>query len=102
MVLQLCPVLGDHRYSSRVGTVLGQRFLLSAENTKPQNQVPKPTYLLLSGGRLGDKGGQHLQTLPVHLGSGRQSSWLPKLSVALSCCVALSHLFNKGVELPDF
>ncbi|XP_030657926.1 mitochondrial mRNA pseudouridine synthase RPUSD3 isoform X3 [Nomascus leucogenys] len=39
MVLQLCPVLGDHTYSARVGTVLGQRFLLPAENTKPQRQV---------------------------------------------------------------
>lgn len=39
MVLQLCPVLGDHRYSARVGTVLGQRFLLPAESTKPQRQV---------------------------------------------------------------
>ncbi|KAI2528128.1 RNA pseudouridine synthase D3 [Homo sapiens] len=39
MVLQLCPVLGDHMYSARVGTVLGQRFLLPAENNKPQRQV---------------------------------------------------------------
>uniref|UniRef100_A0A4X1UUB7 Pseudouridine synthase RsuA/RluA-like domain-containing protein n=1 Tax=Sus scrofa TaxID=9823 RepID=A0A4X1UUB7_PIG len=39
MVLQLCPVLGDHKYSACVGTVLGQRFLLPAENTKPQRQV---------------------------------------------------------------
>ncbi|XP_035132141.1 mitochondrial mRNA pseudouridine synthase RPUSD3 isoform X2 [Callithrix jacchus] len=39
MVLQLCPVLGDHTYSARVGTVLGQRFLLPAESTKPQTQV---------------------------------------------------------------
>ncbi|XP_006758313.1 PREDICTED: RNA pseudouridylate synthase domain-containing protein 3 isoform X1 [Myotis davidii] len=39
MVLQLCPVLGDHRYSARVGTVLGQRFLLPADSTKPQKQV---------------------------------------------------------------
>ncbi|XP_011807644.1 PREDICTED: RNA pseudouridylate synthase domain-containing protein 3 isoform X2 [Colobus angolensis palliatus] len=39
MVLQLCPVLGDHTYSARVGTVLGQRFLLPAESTKPQRQV---------------------------------------------------------------
>ncbi|XP_066207069.1 mitochondrial mRNA pseudouridine synthase RPUSD3 isoform X3 [Saccopteryx leptura] len=39
MVLQLCPVLGDHRYSARVGTVLGQRFLLPAESTKSQRQV---------------------------------------------------------------
>lgn len=39
MVLQLCPVLGDHTYSARVGTVLGQRFLLPAESTKPRKQV---------------------------------------------------------------
>ncbi|KAF0870521.1 RUSD3 protein, partial [Crocuta crocuta] len=39
MLLQLCPVLGDHAYSARVGTVLGQRFLLPAESTKPQRQV---------------------------------------------------------------
>ncbi|XP_032267796.1 mitochondrial mRNA pseudouridine synthase RPUSD3 isoform X2 [Phoca vitulina] len=39
LVLQLCPVLGDHTYSARVGTVLGQRFLLPAESTKPQRQV---------------------------------------------------------------
>lgn len=53
MVLQLCPVLGDHKYSAYVGTVLGQRFLLPAENTKPQRQVPKPTCLLPPGGGLG-------------------------------------------------
>ncbi|KAB1264672.1 Mitochondrial mRNA pseudouridine synthase RPUSD3 [Camelus dromedarius] len=39
MVLELCPVLGDHTYSARVGTVLGQRFLLPAESTKPRRQV---------------------------------------------------------------
>ncbi|XP_062056322.1 mitochondrial mRNA pseudouridine synthase RPUSD3 [Lepus europaeus] len=39
MTLQLCPVLGDHVHSARVGTVLGQRFLLPAESTKPQKQV---------------------------------------------------------------
>ncbi|XP_054451768.1 mitochondrial mRNA pseudouridine synthase RPUSD3 isoform X2 [Pteronotus mesoamericanus] len=39
MVLQLCPVLGDHRHSARMRTVLGQRFLLPAESTKPQRQV---------------------------------------------------------------
>ncbi|XP_007944054.1 mitochondrial mRNA pseudouridine synthase RPUSD3 [Orycteropus afer afer] len=39
MILQLCPVLGDHTYSARVSTVLGQRFLLPAESTKPQKQV---------------------------------------------------------------
>ncbi|XP_069871609.1 mitochondrial mRNA pseudouridine synthase RPUSD3-like [Dipodomys merriami] len=39
MVLQLCPVLGDHTYAARVGTVLGQRFLLPVENAKPRRQV---------------------------------------------------------------
>ncbi|CAO2606145.1 Mitochondrial mRNA pseudouridine synthase Rpusd3 [Lemmus lemmus] len=39
MALQLCPVLGDHTYSARVGTVLGQRFLWPAMTTKPQRQV---------------------------------------------------------------
>ncbi|KAM8935532.1 LOW QUALITY PROTEIN: mitochondrial mRNA pseudouridine synthase RPUSD3-like [Lycaon pictus] len=45
MVLQLCPVLGEHTYSARVGTVLGQRFLLPAESTKPQRQVPDEALL---------------------------------------------------------
>lgn len=39
MALQLCPILGDHTYAARVGTVLGQRFLWPAETTKPQIQV---------------------------------------------------------------
>ncbi|XP_016043280.2 mitochondrial mRNA pseudouridine synthase RPUSD3 [Erinaceus europaeus] len=39
MVLQLCPVLGDLTYASRVGSVLGQRFLLPAESTQPGRQV---------------------------------------------------------------
>nr|XP_044989314.1 mitochondrial mRNA pseudouridine synthase RPUSD3 [Jaculus jaculus] len=39
MVLQLCPLLGDHTYAVRMGTVLGQRILLPAESTKPQRQV---------------------------------------------------------------
>ncbi|XP_067611490.1 mitochondrial mRNA pseudouridine synthase RPUSD3 isoform X1 [Pseudorca crassidens] len=39
MALQLCPLLGDHMYSARVATVLGQRFLLPAESTRPQRQV---------------------------------------------------------------
>lgn len=49
MALQLCPVLGDHTYSARVGTVLGQRFLLPVKSTKPQRQVPKSTCLQPSG-----------------------------------------------------
>lgn len=39
MALQLCPVLGDHTYAPRVGTVLGQRFLWPAKTTKLQRQV---------------------------------------------------------------
>lgn len=39
MALQLCPILGDHTYAARVGTVLGQRFLWPAKTTKPQRQV---------------------------------------------------------------
>ncbi|ETE58438.1 RNA pseudouridylate synthase domain-containing protein 3, partial [Ophiophagus hannah] len=35
----LSPVLGDHVYSSRVGTVLGEPFLLPAEETPPRTQV---------------------------------------------------------------
>lgn len=49
MTLQLCPVLGDHIHSARVGTVLGQRFLLPAETTKPRRQVAVPTPLHLWG-----------------------------------------------------
>ncbi|XP_021493345.1 mitochondrial mRNA pseudouridine synthase RPUSD3 isoform X1 [Meriones unguiculatus] len=45
MVLQLCPILGDHTYAARVGTVLGQRFLWPAETTKPQGQVLDETLL---------------------------------------------------------
>ncbi|XP_007425447.1 mitochondrial mRNA pseudouridine synthase RPUSD3 [Python bivittatus] len=39
LTLILSPVLGDHVYSSRVGTVLGEPFLLSAENVLPRTQV---------------------------------------------------------------
>lgn len=46
MALQLCPVLGDHTYAARVGTVLGQRFLWPAETTKPQTQVGPQAHML--------------------------------------------------------
>ncbi|XP_051837795.1 mitochondrial mRNA pseudouridine synthase RPUSD3 isoform X1 [Antechinus flavipes] len=39
MVLQLCPVLGDHVYSGRVGSVLDESFLLPLEAVIPQTQV---------------------------------------------------------------
>ncbi|XP_004702499.1 LOW QUALITY PROTEIN: mitochondrial mRNA pseudouridine synthase RPUSD3 [Echinops telfairi] len=45
MTLQLCPVLGDHKYSARVSTVLGQRFLLPAESTKSPKQVLDEAFL---------------------------------------------------------
>ncbi|XP_008575704.1 PREDICTED: RNA pseudouridylate synthase domain-containing protein 3 isoform X1 [Galeopterus variegatus] len=62
MVLQLCPVLGDHTYSARVGTVLGQRFLLPAESTKPSKQVLEEALLR----RLRVSPSQAAQ-LPLHL-----------------------------------
>lgn len=52
MALQLCPILGDHTYATRVGTILGQRFLLPAKTTKPQRQVG-PMVPALSWGELG-------------------------------------------------
>nr|XP_056702532.1 mitochondrial mRNA pseudouridine synthase RPUSD3 [Euleptes europaea] len=39
LTLILSPVLGDHVYSSRVGTVLGEPFLLPAESTPPRTQA---------------------------------------------------------------
>ncbi|XP_075406556.1 mitochondrial mRNA pseudouridine synthase RPUSD3 isoform X2 [Tenrec ecaudatus] len=45
MTLQLCPVLGDHKYSARVSTVLGQRFLLPAESTTSSKQALDEAFL---------------------------------------------------------
>ncbi|XP_006887756.1 PREDICTED: RNA pseudouridylate synthase domain-containing protein 3 [Elephantulus edwardii] len=70
MTLQLCPVLGDHTYSSRVSTVLGQRFLLPAENIKPSKQVMSEALLrclLLTSSQAAQ--------LPLHL--HLQSLFLP-------------------------
>uniref|UniRef100_A0A7M4FGA2 RNA pseudouridine synthase D3 n=1 Tax=Crocodylus porosus TaxID=8502 RepID=A0A7M4FGA2_CROPO len=39
LTLLLCPALGDHVYSARVGVVLGQPFLLPAESAPPCTQV---------------------------------------------------------------
>ncbi|XP_013925946.1 PREDICTED: RNA pseudouridylate synthase domain-containing protein 3 isoform X1 [Thamnophis sirtalis] len=39
LTLILSPLLGDHMYSSRVGTVLGEPFLLPAEETPPRTQA---------------------------------------------------------------
>uniref|UniRef100_A0A8C3SCQ6 RNA pseudouridine synthase D3 n=1 Tax=Chelydra serpentina TaxID=8475 RepID=A0A8C3SCQ6_CHESE len=40
LTLLLCPALGDHVYSARVGTVLGEPFLLPAGSALPRTQVP--------------------------------------------------------------
>ncbi|XP_039189292.1 mitochondrial mRNA pseudouridine synthase RPUSD3 isoform X1 [Crotalus tigris] len=39
LTLILSPVLGDHVYSPRVGTVLGEPFLLPAEQSPPRTQA---------------------------------------------------------------
>lgn len=83
MALQLCPILGDHTYAARVGSVLGQRFLWPAETTKPQRQVgPLPHMPPLCGlERL-------CLQIPCTFGPG--SSWLALWSHLWSCgcCVA--------------
>ncbi|XP_061474869.1 mitochondrial mRNA pseudouridine synthase RPUSD3 isoform X2 [Rhineura floridana] len=45
LTLLLSPALGDHVYSSRVGTVLGEPFLLPAETTLPRIQVLEDSLL---------------------------------------------------------
>ncbi|XP_029457020.1 mitochondrial mRNA pseudouridine synthase RPUSD3 [Rhinatrema bivittatum] len=37
--LKLCPVLGDHLYSARVGKVLGEPIFLPVETVQPRTQV---------------------------------------------------------------
>ncbi|CAM5153652.1 unnamed protein product, partial [Natator depressus] len=39
LTLLLCPALGDHVYSARVGTVLGEPFPLPAGSALPHTQV---------------------------------------------------------------
>ncbi|NXR12390.1 RUSD3 synthase, partial [Semnornis frantzii] len=62
LTLLLCPALGDHQYSSRVGRVLGVPFLLPPEATGTRTQVLDEELL----GRLGLSPWQ-LRHLPVHL-----------------------------------
>ncbi|NXP76027.1 RUSD3 synthase, partial [Ramphastos sulfuratus] len=62
LTLLLCPALGDHQYSSRVGRVLGVPFLLPPEATRTRTQVLDEELL----GRLGLSPWQ-LRHLPVHL-----------------------------------
>ncbi|NXN15749.1 RUSD3 synthase, partial [Indicator maculatus] len=62
LTLLLCPALGDHQYSSRVGRVLGVPFLLPPEASPARTQVLDEELL----GRLG-LSPQQLRHLPVHL-----------------------------------
>lgn len=63
---------------------------LSAASCQHQDPKTGTQTCLPAAFRGGGEGGQHLQTRAMQLGTGRQASWLPKLSGALSCCVALS------------
>ncbi|NXJ62605.1 RUSD3 synthase, partial [Rostratula benghalensis] len=62
LMLLLCPALGDHQYSSRVGKVLGVPFLLPPEAAPPRTQVLDEDLR----SRLG-LSPQQLQRLPLHL-----------------------------------
>ncbi|KAM9134701.1 mitochondrial mRNA pseudouridine synthase RPUSD3 isoform 2-T2 [Pangshura tecta] len=62
LTLLLCPALGDHVYSARVGTVLGEPFLLPVGSALPRTQVLGEQ--LLRRLRLTQ---QLLHRLPLHL-----------------------------------
>ncbi|XP_020651111.3 mitochondrial mRNA pseudouridine synthase RPUSD3 isoform X1 [Pogona vitticeps] len=62
LTLIFSPVLGDHVYSARVGTVLGQPFLLPAESTLPRTQILEESLL----NRLCVQQ-RHVHRLPLHL-----------------------------------
>ncbi|NXP13317.1 RUSD3 synthase, partial [Thinocorus orbignyianus] len=62
LTLLLCPALGDHQHSSRVGKVLGVPFLLPPEAAPARTQVLDEE--LLSRLELSQ---QQLQRLPLHL-----------------------------------
>ncbi|XP_065543159.1 mitochondrial mRNA pseudouridine synthase RPUSD3 [Lathamus discolor] len=62
LTLLLCPALGDHQHSSRVGRVLGVPFLLPPEPTAPRTQVLDEALLQ----RLG-LSPQQLRHLPLHI-----------------------------------
>ncbi|XP_071406534.1 mitochondrial mRNA pseudouridine synthase RPUSD3 isoform X2 [Pithys albifrons albifrons] len=63
LTLLLCPALGDHEHSSRVGRVLGVPFLLSPEAAPSRTQVLDEEELL-SRLRLSP---QQLRHLPLHI-----------------------------------
>ncbi|NXH11798.1 RUSD3 synthase, partial [Bucco capensis] len=62
LTLLLCPALGDHQHSSRVGRVLGMPFLLPPEAAPTRTQVLDEELLA----RLG-LSPQQLRHLPLHL-----------------------------------
>ncbi|XP_065701734.1 mitochondrial mRNA pseudouridine synthase RPUSD3 isoform X4 [Patagioenas fasciata] len=62
LTLLLCPALGDHEHSSRVGRVLGVPFLLPPEAAPTRTQVLDEELL----SRLG-LSPQQLRRLPLHL-----------------------------------
>ncbi|KAF7249953.1 Mitochondrial mRNA pseudouridine synthase RPUSD3 [Varanus komodoensis] len=62
LTLILSPVLGDHVYSSRVGTVLGEPFLLPAETTLPRTQILEESLLKKLHVQQ-----QQVHRLPLHL-----------------------------------
>ncbi|NWU89125.1 RUSD3 synthase, partial [Upupa epops] len=62
LMLLLCPALGDHQYSSRVGRVLGVPFLLPPEATPTCTQVLHEELVSLLG-----LTPRQLQHLPLHL-----------------------------------
>ncbi|NXL55191.1 RUSD3 synthase, partial [Chordeiles acutipennis] len=62
LTLLLCPALGDHKHSARVGRVLGVPFLLPPEAVPTHTQVLDEELLC----RLG-RGGRQLHHLPLHL-----------------------------------
>ncbi|XP_074861727.1 mitochondrial mRNA pseudouridine synthase RPUSD3 [Carettochelys insculpta] len=62
LTLLLCPVLGDHVYSGRVGTVLGEPFLLPLGSAPPRTQVLGESLL-----RRLHLTQQQLHRLPLHL-----------------------------------
>ncbi|XP_051483939.1 mitochondrial mRNA pseudouridine synthase RPUSD3 isoform X2 [Apus apus] len=62
LTLLLCPALGDHKHSSRVGRVLGVPFLLPPEAAPTRTQVLDEELLSLLG-----LSPQRLHRLPLHL-----------------------------------
>ncbi|NXR28940.1 RUSD3 synthase, partial [Cinclus mexicanus] len=62
LTLLLCPALGDHKHSSRVGRVLGVPFFLSPETTPSRTQVLDEELLSQLG-----LSPRQLHHLPLHI-----------------------------------